>query len=82
VVKKIRFLTLTPQEFAEGPATSNLLSESEKYALLMNISSRSTDVRIPTGFSPSRVARQRKSRRYEPYPVCIPQRNQISFLNS
>lgn len=55
---KIRFLTLTPQQFAEGPAVSNLLTQSEKFAILMNISSPSTDVGMPPGFSKS-VAQRR-----------------------
>lgn len=58
---KIRFLTLTPQQFAEGPATSNLLSQSEKFSILMNISSPSTEVAMPAGFSTSTVPRQRKN---------------------
>jgi len=63
---KIRFLTLTPQEFAEGPATSNLLSENEKFAMLMNISSPTTNVPMPGGFSTSRVQRlQNRPRQYE-----------------
>lgn len=56
---KIKFLTLTPQQFAEGPATSNLLSQAEKFSILMNISSPSTDVAMPAGFSTSTVPRQR-----------------------
>lgn len=58
---KIRFLTLSPQQFAEGPATSSLLSQSEKFAILMNISSPSTEVAMPVGFSTSTVPRQRKN---------------------
>lgn len=54
---KIRFLTLSAQEFAEGPATSDILSESEKFAILMNISSSSTTVPMPSGFSTARVRR-------------------------
>lgn len=66
-IMKIRFLTLTPQEFAEGPAASNLLTESEKFAILMNISSPSTTVPMPGGFSTSRVQRlhNRNPRQYE-----------------
>ncbi|KAF5300321.1 hypothetical protein FQA39_LY11178 [Lamprigera yunnana] len=64
---KIRFLTLTPQEFAEGPAASNLLTESEKFAILMNISSLSTTVPVPAGFSTSRTRRlqNRNPRQYD-----------------
>ncbi|KYN34644.1 BTB/POZ domain-containing protein 2 [Trachymyrmex septentrionalis] len=34
---KIRFLSLTPQEFAEGPGLSPLLTKDEAFAILMNI---------------------------------------------
>lgn len=57
---KIRFLTLTPQQFAEGPASSSLLSQSEKFAILMNISSPSIDIPMPEGFSTSTVCRRKK----------------------
>lgn len=69
-VMKIRFLTLTPQQFAEGPAASNLLTQAEKFAILMNISSPSTDVVMPAGFNTSTVPRQRThNRSYELYPT-------------
>ncbi|XP_017769718.1 PREDICTED: BTB/POZ domain-containing protein 6-B-like isoform X2 [Nicrophorus vespilloides] len=48
---KIRFLTLSPQQFAEGPATSDLLTQAEKFAILMKISSPTTDTQMPTGFT-------------------------------
>ncbi|CAH0726337.1 unnamed protein product, partial [Brenthis ino] len=57
-VEKIRFLTLSPQQFAGGPARSSLLSESEAFAVLMNILSETTDVPMPNGFSSSRVPRK------------------------
>ncbi|CAH2105071.1 unnamed protein product [Euphydryas editha] len=57
-VEKIRFLTLSPQQFAAGPARSSLLSESEAFAVLMNILSTTTDVPLPAGFSTSRVPRK------------------------
>lgn len=58
-IMKIRFLTLSPQQFAEGPASSNLLSQSEKFAILMNISSPSIDIPMPDGFSTSTVSRRK-----------------------
>lgn len=58
VIEKIRFLTLTPQQFAEGPARSSLLTESEAFAVLMNILSSNSDVAMPTGFSTCRVPRK------------------------
>lgn len=57
-IEKIRFLTLTPQQFAEGPARSNLLTESEAFAVLMNILSSNSDVPMPKGFSTCRVPRK------------------------
>ncbi|XP_049871184.1 uncharacterized protein LOC126370386 [Pectinophora gossypiella] len=57
-IEKIRFLTLTPQQFAEGPARSTLLTESESFAVLMNILSSNSDVPMPTGFSTCRVPRK------------------------
>ncbi|KAG6460976.1 uncharacterized protein LOC115450622 [Manduca sexta] len=57
-IENIRFLTLTPQQFAEGPARSSLLTESEAFAVLMNILSSSSDVPMPRGFSTCRVPRK------------------------
>ncbi|XP_047987433.1 uncharacterized protein LOC125227218 [Leguminivora glycinivorella] len=57
-IEKIRFLTLTPQQFAEGPARSSLLTESEAFAVLMNILSSNSDVPLPPGFSSCRVPRK------------------------
>ncbi|XP_022820532.1 uncharacterized protein LOC111352304 [Spodoptera litura] len=57
-IEKIRFLTLTPQQFAEGPARSSLLTESEAFAVLMNILSSTSDVAMPSGFSTCRVPRK------------------------
>jgi PHR domain len=50
-IKKIRFLTLTPQQFAEGPARTNLLTQSEAFAILMNISTANSVYPMPEGFS-------------------------------
>ncbi|CAB3248134.1 unnamed protein product [Arctia plantaginis] len=57
-IEKIRFLTLTPQQFADGPACSPLLTESEAFAVLMNILSSNSDVPMPRGFSTCRVPRK------------------------
>ncbi|XP_073941128.1 BTB/POZ domain-containing protein 3-like [Choristoneura fumiferana] len=57
-IEQIRFLTLSPQQFAEGPAESPLLTESETLAVLMNISSSRSDVPLPRGFSTSREPRK------------------------
>uniref|UniRef100_A0A1B0DD34 Uncharacterized protein n=1 Tax=Phlebotomus papatasi TaxID=29031 RepID=A0A1B0DD34_PHLPP len=56
-LKKIRFLTLTPQQFAEGPGRSTLLTQTEAFAILMNISSPNSVCPMPEGFSTSRVSR-------------------------
>lgn len=49
-LKKIRFLLLTPKQFAESVPRTNLLSTTESFAILMNISS--TDIHpMPEGFS-------------------------------
>ncbi|XP_012266669.2 uncharacterized protein LOC105692200 [Athalia rosae] len=54
---KIRFLTLTPQEFAEGPARSSLLNQDEAFAILMNISSSESRWPMPEGFSSNNQSR-------------------------
>ncbi|XP_017042160.1 uncharacterized protein LOC108088724 [Drosophila ficusphila] len=57
-VKKIRFLTMTPQQFAEGPARSKLLQQHEALSILIKISSPSlNDCHMPEGFCTSRSTR-------------------------
>uniref|UniRef100_A0A1B0D8G4 Uncharacterized protein n=1 Tax=Phlebotomus papatasi TaxID=29031 RepID=A0A1B0D8G4_PHLPP len=56
-LKKIRFLTLTPQQFAEGPGTSTFITQTEAFAILMNISSPNSVCPMPEGFSTSRILR-------------------------
>ncbi|KAG7169608.1 BTB/POZ domain-containing protein 6-like [Homarus americanus] len=53
----IRFLTLSPTEFANSPAVSGLLSQEESYTLLMNISSPGVTT-IPSPFSQINKKRQ------------------------
>lgn len=53
-LQKIRFLTLTPQEFAEGPGKSKLLNQTEAFHILMNISSSTASVPMPDGFTTTR----------------------------
>ncbi|XP_067002470.1 BTB/POZ domain-containing protein 6-B [Anabrus simplex] len=66
-IGKIRFLTLTPTQFAEGPALSRLLTQDESFAILMNISSSTPGkLPMPEGFTTSTVARKR--------PVHLPSR--------
>ncbi|XP_011206420.1 uncharacterized protein LOC105228322 isoform X1 [Bactrocera dorsalis] len=58
-VQKIRFLTLTPQQFAEGPARSKLLKQNEALAILIKISSPTiNDCPMPEGFCSSRTSRE------------------------
>lgn len=54
-LKRIRFLTLTPQEFAEN--SISLMTQAESYAIIMNISSRNASVPMPEGFSSNRNTR-------------------------
>ncbi|EDW00007.1 uncharacterized protein LOC6565128 [Drosophila grimshawi] len=55
-VKKIRFLTMTPQQFAEGPARSKLLQQHEALAILIKILSPTLND-MPEGFCVSRSTR-------------------------
>ncbi|KAF2883944.1 hypothetical protein ILUMI_22236 [Ignelater luminosus] len=57
-LQKIRFLIMTPKEFAEGPALSDLLTKFEKFDILMNISSPASTVAMPSGFSTSTTSRK------------------------
>lgn len=53
-VRKIRFLTLTPKQFAENVVRTNILNQTEAFAILMNISSPTHDIcPMPEGFSVS-----------------------------
>ncbi|XP_014238626.1 BTB/POZ domain-containing protein 2-like isoform X1 [Trichogramma pretiosum] len=56
---KIRFLNLTPKEFAEGPGKSALLMQEEAFSILMNISSPNSKVQMPEGFSMNKVSRSK-----------------------
>ncbi|XP_072750296.1 uncharacterized protein [Anoplolepis gracilipes] len=49
-LSKIRFLSLTPQEFAEGPGMSLLLTKDEAYDILMNILRTDNKTPMPEGF--------------------------------
>lgn len=81
-VKKIRFLTLTPQQFAEGPARTNLLSQSEAFAILMNISTPNSVYPMPDGFTLNKNSRvyniYNDSR--SPSPAILPGPSQIQAL--
>ncbi|EZA57597.1 hypothetical protein DMN91_002406 [Ooceraea biroi] len=47
---KLRFLSLTPQEFAEGPGMSPMLSQDESFGILMNILCTANKTPLPEGF--------------------------------
>ncbi|KAF2879641.1 hypothetical protein ILUMI_26531 [Ignelater luminosus] len=64
-IQKIRFLTLSPRQFTEGPATSNLLNTSEKLALLMKISSPASHIGIPSQFATSTCRRTQRPCKYD-----------------
>lgn len=81
-VKKIRFLTLSPQQFAEGPARTGLLSQAEAFSILMNISTPNSVYPMPEGFT-----RNKNSRVYNVYndsrspsPAILPGPSQIQAL--
>lgn len=67
-IKKIRFLTLTPQMFAEGPGKSSLLTQQEALAILMNVSSPNSGYPMPEGFTTNSVARVEE---YNPIPFNV-----------
>lgn len=68
-LSKIRFLTLIPSEFAACSAIQELLTQDEAYALLMKISSPTTVVTIPDGFSISTVSRANSTQPTSPEPA-------------
>lgn len=51
-LKKVRFLLMTPKQFAENVPRTNLLTTAESFAILMNISSSDVNP-MPEGFSTS-----------------------------
>lgn len=66
-LQKIRFLTMTPEQFSDGPALSSLLTDKEKLSILINISSKRKNVPMPNGFS----CLYTRCRDYTRPPVCI-----------
>ncbi|XP_058446292.1 BTB/POZ domain-containing protein 3-like [Malaya genurostris] len=58
LVRRIRFLTLSPKEFAEGPMKqTTLLTHTESFAILANLVSTNTGIPIPDGFSANQTSR-------------------------
>ena len=56
VIGHIRFLAMTPEEFATGPANSGILTDSECLAIFKNLNSR---VHVPL---PQPLSNERKLR--------------------
>ncbi|XP_034951671.1 uncharacterized protein [Chelonus insularis] len=61
-LSKIRFLTLTPQQFAEGTGRSLLLTKDEAFAILMNVSSSGSNIPMPEDFSTNPLHRGKTRR--------------------
>ncbi|XP_043262563.1 BTB/POZ domain-containing protein 2-like [Colletes gigas] len=70
---EIRFLSLSPQEFAEGPGMSLLLTKDESFAILMNILCTSNKAPMPEGFSTNAHSRIK--------PLKMPTTNKEYALN-
>lgn len=61
VLEKIRFLTMTAEEFGKGRTSTSVLSDSDACAILSNIVYKDLTVPMPKGFSQTRDARKRVS---------------------
>ncbi|XP_071634206.1 BTB/POZ domain-containing protein 2 isoform X3 [Temnothorax longispinosus] len=64
---KIRFLSLTPQEFAEGPGMSPLVTKDEALAILMNILCTGNKTPMPEGFCTNSNSRAKLVK--QPHPA-------------
>ncbi|XP_043287444.1 uncharacterized protein [Venturia canescens] len=58
-LSRIRFLTLTPTEFADGPGKAEILDRNEILAVLMNLVSDKSTIPVPPGFSNEKNPRNR-----------------------
>ena len=76
---KIRFLTLSPSEFAANATIQTLLSQSEAYALLMKISAPNAVNTIPDGFSSNNTQRYFGSNQDNKLLYC--ERNLVQQVN-
>lgn len=56
-VAKIRFLSMPMQDFVDGPLVSDLLTPDEKIAITHLMASRAPKLKLPQGFSDSKVDR-------------------------
>lgn len=61
-LSKIRFLSLTPHEFAEGPGMSPLLTKDEAFAILMTILCTGNKAPMPEGFSTNTNSRRKPAK--------------------
>ncbi|KAK2587209.1 hypothetical protein KPH14_002952 [Odynerus spinipes] len=85
-LSKIRFLTLTPQEFAKSPGVSPLLAQDEAFAILMNILCTENKAPLPEGFSSDTHNRAKPLKTQVAYfcpskhrRVSTPQYNELGF---
>lgn len=74
-IRRIRFLSLNPQQFAEGPARTNLLTQSEAFAILMNISTSNSCYPMPEGFTTNKNPRNAFSDSTPASPMAGPSGN-------
>lgn len=73
LLQKIRFLSMDPSDFADGPAQSQLLSKDEALAILVNISSPHKKYPIPDGFSDNELPRKNPSQKF----VCLSRKSYV-----
>ncbi|XP_058840244.1 BTB/POZ domain-containing protein 2-like [Topomyia yanbarensis] len=64
LIKRVRFLSMTPKQFVDGPIKTTLLTQPEMFAILANISSPDSGIPMPEGFSTSRALRGSKRSLY------------------
>ncbi|CAL7945976.1 unnamed protein product [Xylocopa violacea] len=80
---KIRFLSLSPQEFAEGPGMSPLLTQDETFAILMSISTKNK-MPMPEGYSTNSNSRAKPLKtpqaRMDYIPMCRQRQGLVSPL--
>uniref|UniRef100_A0A336LSX7 CSON015028 protein n=1 Tax=Culicoides sonorensis TaxID=179676 RepID=A0A336LSX7_CULSO len=65
VIYEIRFMSMTPKEFAEVVAHSDLLTANEKLGFLSNIVSEKSSVPLPPGFTMKRNRLMYMQERFE-----------------
>lgn len=63
---------MTPVEFAEGPAQNPLLTQEQKFAILMNISSKKAGLPMPEKFSNDTKHRNYQIKHKTSFYLCKP----------